>query len=120
MTRPLILDEEVRVENLAHVVIHRRHAHQRRICINTLCTKLSQVGYLQAVLVCARSLPQQPLQQCVIRLHQFDQLQAGGNVQRMADDVETDQADRRRQQSVHHRADDLRQYHYQVRRSLGL
>jgi len=105
----LVLYKEMGVQDLAGIVVHGCHAHQRRIRIDLLRAQFRQVRHLKAVLVGARRLAQQALQERMVGLHQLDELETGWNVQHVADHVQPHQRQRRRQHAVRQRSDDLRQ-----------
>src|SRR5579859_4528098 len=96
----LVFHKKLRVKRFASIVVQGANAREHGVGANALGGLLSQVRYLQAVLVRAGGAAQDVAQQRMIRPRELDQLQAGGYVEHIAQGEEAGQGQRGRQGAV--------------------
>ena len=83
----LVFDEEGWVQRFAYVMEESADACQQGIRADQLGSLFGQVRHLQAVLVGAGRVAQKVLQQRKIGPRDFDQLQSGGQSQRLCQEI---------------------------------
>ncbi len=93
VARRLILDEKCGVLGLADIVEKRAHAREQRVCANVFSGLLGQVSHLQTVLIRARRIAQEELQQGKIGTGDLEQLQRRGQPQGLRQEVLQQQGD---------------------------
>ncbi len=71
--RYLVFDKEIGTLDLSDIMIVGAHAHQQRVSLYRLSSRLSQVSHQDTVMVGARRFHQQPLEQGLIRVGQLQQ-----------------------------------------------
>src|SRR4030042_1100829 len=91
----LVLDEESRVERLADIMEQRSDTCQQRVGTDSFGGLFRKVGYLQAVLVCARRAAQEELQQRRIGSGNIEQLQGGRETKGLGEEILKQERDTR-------------------------